>query len=300
MNAATERILSGADVRVLSVRSDAPGAAQTVLHALLIGGAGWLVAVSGPWTLLPAMVLLGIAQAALFAAVHETMHLTAFRSRRANMAVGWVAALPSLLNWHFYADFHLAHHRFTQDPARDPELMPMPPSSLDGYLLRVCGVPYWRMRIRVLAACWRGNLSAFPYLPPARHRVVVRSVRAMSVAAGTAAIASAVLWGPWAPLLFWIGPQLLGQPFLRLYLLAEHTGCTHDRNGLTNTRTILTTAPMRLLMWNMPFHAEHHLYPSIPFHRLRDAHRAVQDRLAVVQPGYVRWHAGFLRSLRRA
>ena len=32
---------------------------------------------------------------------------------------------------------------------------------------------------------------------------------------------------------FWIGPQLLGQPLLRAYLLAEHTGCTHDRNGLS-------------------------------------------------------------------
>ncbi len=33
---------------------------------------------SGPWTVVPALVLLGIAQSALFAPVHETMHLTAF------------------------------------------------------------------------------------------------------------------------------------------------------------------------------------------------------------------------------
>ena len=300
MNAGTERVLSGADVRALSSRSDGRGAVQTGLHALLIAGAGWCVAASGPWTLLPAMLLLGIAQAALFAPIHETMHGTAFRSRQANIAVGWLAALPSFLNWHFYADFHLAHHRFTQDPARDPELSPMPPSTLDGYLWRVCALPYWRMRGRVLAACWRGDLSAFPYLPPTRHRTVIRSVRLMSLTACAAAAGSMVLWGPWTPVLFWIGPQLLGQPFLRLFLLAEHTGCTHDRNGLTNTRTVLTTAPMRLLMWNMPFHAEHHLYPSIPFHRLADAHRALRDRLTAVQPGYGRWHAGFIRSLRRA
>ena len=52
-----------------------------------------------------------------------------------------------------------------------------------------------------------------------------------------------------------------------------------DRNGLTNTRTTLTNAAVRLLMWNMPFHAEHHLYPSIPFHRLPDAHATLRDRL---------------------
>jgi fatty acid desaturase len=90
----------------------------------------------------------------------------------------------------------------------------------------------------------------------------------------------------------------LGQPPLRAYLLAEHTGCTQDRNGLTNTRTTLTSAPVRLLMWDMPYHAEHHLFPSIPFHRLADAHAAVRDRLAVIQPGYLGWHLRFVRTLR--
>jgi fatty acid desaturase len=77
---------------------------------------------------------------------------------------------------------------------------------------------------------------------------------------------------------------LLGQPPLRAYLLAEHTGCTLDRNGLTNTRTTLTSAAVRLLMWDMPSHAEHHLFLSIPFHRLKDAHGLIRDRLGYLQP----------------
>ena len=119
------------------------------------------------------------------------------------------------------------------------------------------------------------------------------------MAVGALAIGSAVVWGWWVPLAFWVGPQLLGQPLLRLYLLTEHTGCTEDGNGLTNTRTVLTNGAMRLLMWNMSFHTEHHLYPSIPFHRLPDAHAAVRGRLGVVQEGYARWHRGYLRGLLR-
>ena len=72
-----------------------------------------------------------------------------------------------------------------------------------------------------------------------------------------------------------------------------------DRNGLTNTRTTLTNRVVRLLMWDMPFHAEHHLYPSIPFHRLGDAHALLRDKLGFVQPGYARFNAGFVRGLRR-
>src|SRR3546814_17307512 len=66
-----------------------------------------------------------------------------------------------------------------------------------------------------------------------------------------------------------LGSVVLGMPFLRLYLMAEHTGCSEADNGLTNTRTTLTAWPVRLLMLNMPFHAEHPLYPSIRSEELR-------------------------------
>jgi fatty acid desaturase len=52
--------------------------------------------------------------------------------------------------------------------------------------------------------------------------------------------------------------------------------------------------------WNIPYHAEHHLYPSIPFHRLTDAHAASRARPDFVQRGYVRWHLGLLRRLHTA
>lgn len=294
----TTRILSGPELRVLSKRSNLSGAIHTGLHAAVILSAGALVVHAGPWMLVPSMLFLGVAQATLFAPIHETMHLTAFVSRRCNVWVGWLAACPSLLNYHFYTAFHLAHHRHTQDPALDPELDPLPPSALDGYLVRVVALPYWRTRLRVVAAGLRGDLSAFHYITPRAAPRIIASIRWMiaTVVAGSAL--SIVFVGWWAPLLFWIIPQLLGQPFLRLYLLTEHTGCTLDANGLTNTRTTLTNALMRLAMWNMSFHAEHHLYPSIPFHRLPDAHLAIRDHLGVVQRGYTRWHRQFLAALR--
>ena len=267
------------------------------MHLALIGAAGVLLAMGPLWAKAPALVLLGIAQAALFAPVHETMHLTAFRNRRVNAVVGWLTACPSLLNWHYYALFHLAHHRFTQDPERDPELSPPPPAALEGYILRVLAVNYWRTRLKVIADCWRGDLSGYPYIPAAGRQEVITSVRAMTLFVAAVAAGSALIWGWWVPLAFWVAPQIVGQVFLRLYLLTEHTGCDETPNGLVNTRTTLTNAAMRLLMWNMSYHTEHHLYPSIPFHRLPAAHRAVRDRLGVVQNGYARWHAGFLRDI---
>jgi fatty acid desaturase len=294
----TGRILTKTELQALSRPSDLRGAVRLGVHVLFLAAGGVLVALAHGWLLLPAMIVLGIAQAALFAPVHETVHLTAFASRRANAVAGWLCACPSLLNWHFYTAFHIAHHRFTQDPARDPELMAPPPGTLDRYILRIVALPYWRTRLTVLWQGWTGGLRAYPFVTARNEASIVRSIRLMTVAVLALAGLSMAVVGWWAPLAFWLGPQLLGQPFLRLYLLVEHTGCSEDANGLTNTRTTLTHPLVRLVMWNMSFHAEHHLYPSIPFHRLPAAHEALRARLGVIQNGYARWHVGFLRQLR--
>ncbi|MBL8704647.1 MAG: fatty acid desaturase, partial [Rhodospirillales bacterium] len=47
------------------------------------------------------------------------------------------------------------------------------------------------------------------------------------------------------------------------------------------------------------FHAEHHLYPSIPFHRLAETHALLRDRLLVVQQGYAPWHRSYLKGFLR-
>jgi fatty acid desaturase len=297
MSRPIDRVLTASELRALQTRSDARGATRLAIHLTLLGCTGWLVAVTSGWSVLPAMAVFGVVQAALFAPAHETMHQTAFASRRANLVVGWLAACPSLLNAQFYTAYHLAHHRNTQVPGRDPELLAPDPATLRGYAVRVLGIAFWGQRMRVILDCWRGDLSSYLYVPPSAAPGVIASVRAMSLFVATIAAGSALLFGWATPLLFWVGPQVLGQIPLRAYLLAEHTGCTQDRNGLTNTRTTLTNGMVRLLMWDMPFHAEHHLYPGIPFHSLRAAHDLIRDRLGFVQPGYARWHAALVRHL---
>ncbi len=299
MRAFDDRVLSQDELRDLSERSDWPGAIRLAVHLALLAAAGWWVAVAQGWVVWPAMLALGLVQVALFAPAHETMHQTAFASRRANLVVGWLAFLPALQASHFYAAFHYMHHRHTNVPGEDPELMVAPPASLAEYARRIFGLRYWAARAAAIRDAWRGDMSAYPFINARQRPGVILSLRAMSLTVAALVALSVALWGWQAPFLFWIIPQLLGQPFLRAYLLAEHTGCTMDRNGLTNTRTTLTNRLVRLLMWDMPFHAEHHLYPSIPFHRLRDAHALIAAKLGFLQPGYARWNAGFIRGLAR-
>jgi fatty acid desaturase len=210
-----------------------------------------------------------------------------------NDAVGWVAGLLSFYNSTYYRYYHSWHHRYTQDPARDPELMFPRAGSRAAYLREISTIGFWYRR--TVDYLWLAfGLARLPFLPDRARRAVAVSVSCqLSI---YAAALGAVAAGFTAPLYFFFLPSLLAMPFMRAYLIAEHTLCSRDQNFLTNTRTTLTVFPIRLLMWNMPFHAEHHLFPAVPFHRLPALHEAIGDRFAHLGGGYVAVNRAVLRS----
>ena len=99
----------------------------------------------------------------------------------------------------------------------------------------------------------------------------------------------------WLVVQLWLLPVLVGQPFLRAYLLAEHTGCPSGEGTAVGTRTTLTNPLMRFLAWNMPFHSEHHAHPQVPFHALPALHRRWADHPDRAQRG--RLDRGYVRTV---
>lgn len=282
-------------VRDLCRYSDAAGLARLASHLCLLAAAGTVTAFAvGSWWVLPAMALQGAVQVSLFAAEHESVHRTAFRSRWLNALVAEAVGLVHVLPGHYFRRFHIAHHRFTHDPKRDPEQALAKPATLPAYLLYLSALPYWRSR---LAELWRNARGATPdFVPEAERSLIAWEARAhLAVYFGLAtAVAAGWTW----PLWLWLFPAMLGQPALRAYLLAEHTGCVERPEMRLNTRTTYTSAVVRRLMWNMPFHVEHHAYPAVPFHALPALNARSADALAVTEPGYLAFHRRYLAALR--
>jgi fatty acid desaturase len=294
------RLIPADTLRELYARSDWRGAWRTIVHGgLLVGGALLVQRSRGAWWLPAALLLQGLFLVSLFAVMHECVHYSAFRTRWLNELVGWLAGLGILFNATYYRQFHFAHHRYAQDPARDPELLTAPPPrSRAEYWWRASAIPYWIARIENLATLSRGRFERLGFVLPAVRPEIVRSVRGTLLVLAALALGSLAL-GSDALLWYWLLPLVLGLPFLRLYLLSEHTGCSENDDGLTNTRTTVSVWPVRFLMWNLPYHAEHHLYPSIPFHRLPDTHQWLRRHLGVVAPGYVAVQRGLYAELWR-
>ena len=284
------RNLPPADRKMLVVRSDFAGLAQLCGHLGLVAIMIWLNAIlSGGWQFL-AMVGQGIAMVFLFTAMHECSHATAFHSRWMNRAVGWLAGIILIIGprWFFY--FHQDHHKFTQDPERDPELAAPKPDSPVTYFWYLSGLPFWAGNLRVMAGNVAGRRND-AYIPAIMRRAVIAEARSMLVI--YCIVISTLILNGWF-VTFLLVPLLVGQPFLRAYLLAEHAGCDEGSgNMLANTRTLLTAAPLRFLAWNMPYHTEHHSFPAVPFHRLPHLHRLMQSDVVHVERGYLSFHQRF-------
>jgi fatty acid desaturase len=295
--ATTRQILNSQELATLNTRSNWQGTIQLLGHLTILGTSGYLwLSAENWWIKTPALIIYGFSLAAMFATLHETCHRTAFASNRLNDVVAWWAGVLSGYNSTFYRRYHKWHHRYTQIPGKDPELEDAKPSNFKEYLTEIIGINWWSGKIQTHYRLATGRLNNLPYIAENARKEVIKSTRLQLIVYGVAIALSLIFQQPWFVTL-WLLPLAVGQPILRGILLAEHTGCSNDNNPLTNTRTTLTWFPLKFMMWNMPYHAEHHLYPSIPFHALPQAHQQLQEHFIVVDRGYLKVNRDIISSL---
>jgi fatty acid desaturase len=218
--------------------------------------------------------------------MHETAHKTAFRSRALNLAVGHLSAFMIAHRYEYYCLFHWDHHRHTQDPDKDPELIVgLKPSSDTQLAIAYTGLVQVAGREWLLLRHALTGKVSLPWIPENKGDIIVREARlylagyALLLVISIALHTAILLW-------VWIIPLLIGQLILRPYLYAEHTGCERTRSAFENTRTTYTGMVMKWFAWNMPYHAEHHAYPSIPFHALPKLHGIVADEIVFQGQSY--------------
>lgn len=296
-NFRARQILNPQELSTLNTRSNWRGWFQLAGHISALAGSAYLWITGGNWLVkIPGLVIYGFSLAAMFAPVHECCHRTAFADNCLNDLVGWIAGVLSGYNSTFYRRYHKWHHRYTQINGKDPELEDPKPRNFREYLVEISGFNWWVGKFKTHYRVATGKLADYPYIAATARNEVIRSTRWQLTVYGVAIALSIIFNQSWF-ITFWLLPLAVGQPILRLILLAEHTGCTSDDNPLTNTRTTLTWFPVRFLMWNMPFHAEHHLYTSIPFHALPQAHQELQEHFAVVDLSYLRVNRDIVKNL---
>ncbi len=293
-----------ARLRELMTRTNGRAAGDTVLWLALLVGAGVLAHRAwGTWWAIPAFFVYGT----LYSSVsdprwHECGHRTAFRTRWPNDVVYVIASFMDLrepVSWRWS---HARHHDDTIVVGRDREIAAQRGMPLWKHAAELVGWFETLAELRKLAANVAGRVDAqdADFIPVSEQPRAVRSGRIM-VLGLIAPVIAAVALGSVEPLLFaGVLPTMYGRWLLVVYGLTQHAGLAEDvLDHRLNTRTVRMNAVNRFLYLNMNFHTEHHMFPTVPYHRLPELHEAVRDDLPPVYDGIWAAYREIIPALRR-
>ncbi len=246
------------------------------------------------WVVIPAVVLIGIQQHALFVLAHDSAHYRLYETRWLNDAIGRFVGTIGGVSMMSYRVIHRLHHNNLYGEV-DPDI------ALHGgyprgraYLLKklvkdVCGLTAFKTY-----AYFFGNPAINANTQQAQRplddtsaalRTAARRDRWGVVAFHVSApIVTLALGGPVALakfLVLWTLPLVtVIQPILRLRAICEHGAVTDLSTPLTAARTNLVGPFARFVMFphHVNYHVEHHLFPAVPHYRLPRLHAELAQR----------------------
>ena len=245
-----------------------------------------------PLVLIPAIVIIGTRQHALFVIAHDAAHYLLYERRWLNDVVGRVCAAAQGLSMCTYRVIHRLHHNNLYGEL-DPD------TALHGgyprgrtYLVRklakdLSGLTAWKTYAYFLGGAPGLNTATKIAMRPLddtspKLRDEARSDRNMVIGLHIAALVAFAASGYLVQyLVLWVVPLVtVVQAILRLRAIAEHGATTDFSSPLTAARTNLVPAWLGWLIFphNVNYHIEHHLYASVPQYNLPALHRELAQR----------------------
>jgi fatty acid desaturase len=281
-------VFSAEEWATLSPRSSWRGLALVACAwGLIFAAAAMFLAWPNPLTYALAVMLIGARQLGLAILMHDAAHGALHPNAKVNDWVGeWLCAAPVGARLHSYRDYHLKHHRYTEQP-EDPDLVlsapfPITRASLFRKVVRdLTGQTFLKQRTAQLFA---NRKPGEVVNANTGHFLLVNAVL-------FAGAALAGYW--WAYPALWIVSLATWLPLVtRLRNIAEHAVVETREDPFTHARTTLANALERLFIapyW-VHYHGEHHVFMHVPCYRLQRMHNMLMDKgywsRMHISPGY--------------
>ena len=220
-----------------------------------------------------ALAGVGFCTYAIYTPLHDAVHGAvtgmSLERRWINEWTGYIAAHFLGISFTAHRRSHLKHHRSTNHPVEDPDIVLSADSGVQLLLAWLKGVPKeWLFAL------------AFEHFTDAEKASVRREYGAIILTRLLLLVLCADLETTLATLLC---GQLIGNAVLvTLFAWSVHHPHTEQERMKTTTvyqaRSGLDTA-MTLIWGYQNYHAIHHLYPKVPFFRYRSLYRALEPYL---------------------
>lgn len=222
-------------------------------------------------------IMIGALQHRLSIFLHEAIHFTLFDNKRLNRFVGSLSAYMIFFKWN-YRKIHLKHHKHLGDD-HDPDLINYVnyPSGLNFFLLDVIS------NFSGISACKQFIKQSLTKKPQPNSSEIHYSEIFLLLVTQTLIFILFYLSGYWLNyFILWILPLItVAKSLAHFRNVAEHVLIENGNNPeLERLRTIKSNILERFFFAPLAFnyHAEHHMFPGVPFHRLSSLSKTVREQ----------------------
>ena len=231
------------------------------------------------------VAVVGTRQLGLAILMHEAAHGGLSSNTRVNDRVGhWLCAVPVGASLTAYRPYHLAHHKYAQQP-EDPDLVlsapfPVTRASLRRKIIRdLTGQTFFKQRVLFAFRAFASKRDE----DMAEGAVVIAGSVTPFLLVNAALLAGAIATGVWwAYFVLWLLPLATWFPMVtRVRNIAEHAcveGSSNDAFRAARTTRAAWWERAFIAPYWVNFHAEHHLFMHVPCWKLPALHRAVRAR----------------------
>jgi len=238
-------------------------------------GLTFFAVTQGYLNLIAGFFINGLLVYAAYTILHETVHtnVSGFGqpARWYNETLGYVSGFIMTIPLSIHRITHLSHHRRTNDPEADPDMV----MAIEG-----------RPGLGSLAvASLRGIAKQYTFfLGPAWSRTTARDRRVATceivVAAGSR-VALALAGYPMEVLVLTVFANLLGNFIIvALFAVAVHHPNTEQGRYLDTSTVVFSgwlNGPITWLWLWQNYHSIHHLFPRVPFYRYAEVFDRIDD-----------------------
>lgn len=292
-----------AEMKAFMKRSDQPAIRDTILlFALMIGFAAGGIYFWGSWYAVPFWAGYGVLYgSAMDSRWHECSHGTAFRTRWMNEWLYQIACFMMIRNPTSWRWSHTRHHTDTIIVGRDPEIVAQKPISFPRLLQNYIGVldVIGGVKNMLINASGKLNPEEATFIPEMDKAKAIRVARVW-LAIYALTIVSAVALQSWIPLMLIGLPRFYGAWHMVLTGMTQHAGLADNAiDHRLNSRTVYMNPVSRFIYWNMNYHVEHHMFPTVPYHQLPALHERLKDDFPAPSPSMLAAYREFLPVLWR-
>lgn len=261
-------------------RKLAKGIAWPTIDMFIVSISMFLTAFFGAiWGYIPlwgSAIINTVALYILFTPLHEAVHGaisgTHQNLRWLNTLIGRISGFFMVIDFAAYKEFHLRHHRHTNDPNRDPEYFLKANNKLSGFMRSMFMIHYFQY-LFFKEARWHLN-------KPGNATRIMKTIGFYTVLFALWALMYSRGYLP-ELLILWILPSYLATGIL-LFLFA-HLPHTDSQEQYKDTSLI--QFPSRFaklgewLMMQQNYHLIHHIMPKLPFYQYKSAYYQLKDEL---------------------